>query len=260
MSIDFSFAGQKSNNQDCAQDYEGLNGKTCWILVSNHFSRMKHSSTHISKASPLQWLSDFLKRYSPDCHDKYVFLDQGGELYRNPQVHELFKCFDYEIRPTGANLSNQNGPVERAHLTVANAVQAMLTGANLPIKFWPYAFHHWLRINNSLPSRDQTSSPLQIGHNKSDDFTNFRTFGCQVWVCPPTRRGAKFRNRSRKGIFLGFLPHTTTNILWYDPDSNFVKIAKHAQFNEGMNDLPATKIPPNVVHLQRSQFWPTDSH
>jgi len=32
-----------------------------------------------------------------------------------------------------------------------------------------------------------------------------------------------------------------------------VKIAKHVRFDEGMNDLPPDLVPPNVVHLQRTQ-------
>jgi len=32
-----------------------------------------------------------------------------------------------------------------------------------------------------------------------------------------------------------------------------VKIAKHVRFDEGMHDLPPDLVPPNVVHLQRTQ-------
>jgi len=31
-------------------DYIGLNGETSWILVTGHFSRMKHGDTRVSKA------------------------------------------------------------------------------------------------------------------------------------------------------------------------------------------------------------------
>jgi len=58
---------------------------------------------------------------------------------------------------------------------------------------------------------------------------------------------------SRKGIFLGFIPNTDKNILWYDTETHAVKIAKHVRFDEGMNDLPPDLVPPNVVHLQRTQ-------
>jgi len=37
-------------------DYIGLNGETSWILVTDHFSRMKHGNTRVSKASPINWL------------------------------------------------------------------------------------------------------------------------------------------------------------------------------------------------------------
>lgn len=41
------------------------------------------------------------------------------------------------------------------------SLRAMLHGASLEIKFWPYAFHHYLRIKNAIPSKDQTTSPRQ---------------------------------------------------------------------------------------------------
>ena len=142
-------------------------------------------------------------------------------------------------------------PRERAHCAVANSIRAMLLGANLDIKFWPYATHHYLRFKNVLPSRDQVTSPSKLATNNFDDFSGFRTFGCRVWIRPPGRRSAKFRMNSRKGIFLGFLPNTTSNILWYDAETNRVKIAKHARFDEGVYDLPFHSSPPNVQHLTR---------
>jgi len=145
-------------------DYIGLNGETSWILVTVHFSRMKHGDTRVSKALPINWLRDFLEKHAPACSGKHVFMDQGGELYNNPEVRKLFTRFGYDIRPTGADASIQNAPVEGGHLVVANAIRALLLGANLPIKFWPHAFHFWSRIDNSMASRDQlvppTISPL----------------------------------------------------------------------------------------------------
>ena len=33
-----------------------------------------------------------------------------------------------------------------------------------------------------------------------------------------------------------------------------VKIAKHAKFDEGMNDIPLDQLPPNAMQLQRSEL------
>jgi len=49
---------------------------------------------------------------------------------------------------------------------VANAIRVLLLGANLPIKLWLHAFHFWLRIDNSLASRDQLVSPNYIANGK----------------------------------------------------------------------------------------------
>ena len=108
------------------QDYEGLNRETSWILVTDHFSKQLYGDARISKASPIQWLRHLLANHSPVCPDKYVYMDQGGELYKNPEVVALFEGFGYTIRPTGADASNQNGPVERAHQTISNCIRAML--------------------------------------------------------------------------------------------------------------------------------------
>ena len=86
---------------------------------------------------------------------------------------------------TGADSSDQNGPAEHGHLTVANAIRAMLIGGNLDIKFHPWASHHWIRIDNSIPSRDQKETPLKIVTGNADDFSSFRAFGCRACVRPP---------------------------------------------------------------------------
>ena len=79
LSIDFSFSGMKSKDTDRArvQDYEGLNGETSWILVTDHFSRRLYGDARISKASPIHWLRHLLANHSPVCSDKYVYMDQG---------------------------------------------------------------------------------------------------------------------------------------------------------------------------------------
>jgi GAG-pre-integrase domain len=86
LSVDFSFSGVKSKDKSREIDFVGLNGEASWILVSDHFTQRLHGDTRVSKASPIAWLRHFLKNHSPHIRDKYVFLDQGGELYGNTIV------------------------------------------------------------------------------------------------------------------------------------------------------------------------------
>ena len=52
---------------------------------------------------------------SPTVKDKYVFLDQDGELYANPDILNVFTNQHYKVHPTETDSSHQNNPVERTH-------------------------------------------------------------------------------------------------------------------------------------------------
>lgn len=91
MSIDFAFAGTKSNNSDCQIDFEGYPGKTSWWAIVDYCTRMYHGVTGVTKASPTHWISNFLQTHSPDCNNKYCYMDQGGKLYGNSKVWQLFE-------------------------------------------------------------------------------------------------------------------------------------------------------------------------
>jgi hypothetical protein len=69
LSIDFSFAGDKSKDEERKKDFTGINGETCRILVTDDFTRAVFGDTRVSKASPVEWLRSFLRQYSPHCTD-----------------------------------------------------------------------------------------------------------------------------------------------------------------------------------------------
>ena len=79
-------------------------------------------------------------------------MDQGSELFNNPEVENLFTKLGHTIHLTGADASNQNGLAKRGHRTTADAMQAFPTGANLSPEFWPHAFHHSPRVRNAIPT------------------------------------------------------------------------------------------------------------
>jgi hypothetical protein len=85
-----------------------------------------------------------------------------------------------------------------------------------------------------------------------ENLKNLRVFGSRVWVRPPSIQARRFKDRARKGIFLGYVPHTTRNIIWYDEESERMKIARHCVFDEGFNDVPVEMLPPNVQYIIRS--------
>ena len=135
-------------------------------------------------------------------------MDQRCELFNNLKVVTLFRRYGYEVLPTGADSSFQNGPVERAHRTVSQGIKSLLIGADLDIKFWPYAFLHVLRIRNALPGVGQLESPIFQSTGKKDNFEYLQVFGCRVWVQPPGNKRRRFKDDAHKGIFLWYVLHT----------------------------------------------------
>jgi hypothetical protein len=217
--IDFAISGKISRDKNgkiiesSRVDVEGINGETSWVLIADAFSRMLHGDVRLSKASPVKYFESFLSEYSPNVHGKWVVMDQGGELYNDLLVRNVFKKYNYTIYPTGADNSSQNGPVERSHRTVSQGVKAILIGAGLDIKFWPLAFNHILRIRNAIPGQGQLESPLKMSTGSKENLKNLRVFGSCVWVHPPGIQACCFKDKARKGIFLGYVPHTTCNII-----------------------------------------------
>ena len=63
------------------KDVEGLNGEVARISISDGVTRMSHADFRLSKASPIKWLESFLTEYSPERKEKFVVLNQSGELY-----------------------------------------------------------------------------------------------------------------------------------------------------------------------------------
>ena len=188
--------------------------------------------------------------------DRYVFMDQGGELCRSKAIRDLFeKEFGYEIQVAGAGAHHQNGLVQRANQTMYKAIRAMLIGAGLPVKFWPYAFRHFLRIKNSaLPRQDFTESAHQKLHGEKDNLGLLRTFGCPLWVkILAWQNGVKCIQDTKKGIFLGYRTNAPKNVVWYDPLTDRVKCGYHVLFDEGFNNLPLAQLPPNVVLMDRRE-------
>jgi hypothetical protein len=156
--------------------------------------------------------------------------------------------------------SHQNAPVERPHRHIGCAIRAMLSGASLAPKFWPYAFYHFLRLHNLTVHGNAKKTPYEICSGRKPILSLLRTFGCRVYFEPPrTRRPAKSEIDARTGIFLGYA-QTLKNLLYYDLESHVVKTALHARYDEGMNDV--ADPPPNarlVRFAQRGEPFPSEA-
>jgi hypothetical protein len=216
----------------------GHKGEICYCLIADHHSRMLYGRCSATKDPPLGYLKSWLLYHHPatkDIPEKYVRLDQGTELGLSPAVNDLFTKFGYKVEHTAPASSVQNAPVERPHQTIGNGIRSLLHGAGLPAKFWPYAFHHFLRIYNVTPHVGHDKSPYEICSGVRPDLRKLRTFGCTVYILDK-KKSPKPLIKSAPARFLGYTK--TYRQVFYVKDIHHgnVLTASHVQFDEGMTD------------------------
>jgi hypothetical protein len=86
ISVDFGFMVQTSDLSRFKR-LVGLNGETCYCLITDHHSGTLYGETFRSKAPPIEFLQRWLATHAPPAAAiKYVRLDLGGELGRCPDV------------------------------------------------------------------------------------------------------------------------------------------------------------------------------
>lgn len=184
--------------------------------------------------------------------NKLVLVNRGSELGRSMEFTDMAKKYKYHPLTFGPDKSSMNGLGERPHSTIGDAICTMLYSAGLNHKFWNFAFHHFIRIHNMVPHGSKRKlSPFEIIHGRKPDVSCLRVFGCHIYIRPPGRRPSKLDRHAIKGIFLGYTA-TLKQIYYLECNTNKVKIASHARFDEGMNDLPFDKLPPFAIHIRHA--------
>jgi transposase InsO family protein len=235
----------------------GLNGETAYLIIRDHYSGGIFGTAVTSKVPPIDFLRAFLERHRCNSSNKVVRLDQGGDLGGSRRIRELLASFGYQVQLTAPDTPQQNGFIERVNQDVGKYLRTALNGSGLPPRYWPFAFHMFLRIHNyvphdrgpSVPKELQEKTPYEILTGRRPNLSHLRTFGCRVWVLPPGGRTRKSLHNTRAGRFLGY-KITTQNILYLDEATKEIREAHHAKFDEAFNDV--AHPPPNAVALRVS--------
>jgi hypothetical protein len=65
LSIDFGFMVQKSRDSARHNTLVGLNGETCYVLLTDHFSGRIIGRAFATKAPPVDWINSWLPHPCP---------------------------------------------------------------------------------------------------------------------------------------------------------------------------------------------------
>lgn len=134
-----------------------------------------------SKAPPTKKINGFLELHKIDSGYCAVQLDQGRELWISQDAQDIIDTHKYIMEPTGYDLPNQNGKVERLNGTLGVMVRALLYSSSLKPEFWSAALLHaiYLRKNRLVHWRIG-KTPYKVWYGCKPDIGHLRIFGSIV--------------------------------------------------------------------------------
>ena len=187
-------------------------------LIANHDSVQLFGECFSSRCPPIGFLKQFLLLHDlpVDTPGKYVHLDLVVSWAIVVKLWTFFEEAGYSVEVTGDTSSNQNGPGEHPHQMICDSLHTKIGGVSLSVKFWPYAFHHFLHLYNVTIHQGKEASPFQLCSGKKPNLCYLQVFGCHIYAllsctsCPN-----KLDNASCVGIFLSY-SKTLKNVLYYD--------------------------------------------
>ena len=96
----------------------------------------------------------------------------------------------------------QNGVPERAHYTLLDGVQALLSASGLPASLWGEALKHMVWIRNQSPTKALDGMmPYEALYSEKPTLKGVREWGSLCWI---TRKFSKIWERAEEGRWIGF--------------------------------------------------------
>ena len=205
LACDFGFMYQQSKNKARAKRLAGIFGHSAYLILYDLYTDIILGVTTSGKKTPTEWLNCVFSRIKSKNPRRYIRMDGGGELSQSPEFKKILKKHDYIPQQTGANASSSNGKAERPHQDAAQACKALLTGAGLPLFYWPFAFYYWVFRHSILPHGDSTETPYEKVTGKKPNLSKLRTFGSRIHAYHPNKKDGKLSiTDAVPGKFLGF--------------------------------------------------------
>jgi Integrase core domain. len=217
LCADWGFICQKSSDPTRITRLSSVHGDTSYLIFTCAYTGALYGVCAGSKSVPTKWLHTFLHRisYSVGDRPRTVLVDRGSELGRSHQFKEIVELHGYKLITSGPDKSSMNSLGERPHSTIGNALRSILHSAGLDLKYWNFAFYHFIRLFNFFPHGTRNKSPFELIRGTHPDLSLLRIFGCDVYIRPPGRRPSKLDNHFIKGKFLGAIHFDhETNLLF----------------------------------------------
>ncbi|KAL3647015.1 hypothetical protein CASFOL_007983 [Castilleja foliolosa] len=208
-------------------------GAVYFLTIVDDFSRVVWVNLLLEKTEVEQKVKDFCAMVTRQFQKsvKVVRSDNGTEFIC------LKKFFTEQgiIHQTSCIATpQQNGRVERKHRHILNVARALLFQASLPIRFWGESVMTSSYLINRTPSMlHGGKTPFELLYGHAPRYDELRIFGCLCFAHRVDRSKDKFKERSRKCVFLGY-PYGKKGWRVYDVETGDIFISRDVIFSEAV--------------------------
>ena len=116
--------------------------------------------------------------------------------------------------------------------TLLESGRSMLSGANLPYKFWAEAVSTAVYLRNRSPTKAVYGmTPFEAWKKKRPFVSHLRVFGCKAYAHVPKDEHGKLDSKARKSILVGYGEEMKGYRL-YDRNKRRICFSRDVSFNE----------------------------
>lgn len=207
-------------------------GKRYFLTLIDDFSRYVVMYLLRDKSEAKQCIVSFVRMVENKFGRKpqVIRSDRGGEFV-NHALEKFYQEEGIQMQLTAGYAPQQNGVAERRNRYLQEMAVCMLLDAGLEKKYWGEAIAAAAFIQNRLPSRSVTKTPMELWCGEKPDLSHLKVFGCEAFVYIPDAKRVKLDSRAVKLIFVGYACGSKA-YRFLDKRTNKIVISRDARFLE----------------------------
>ncbi|KAB5589019.1 Copia protein [Ceratobasidium theobromae] len=188
---------------------------------------------------------------------KRIHFDNGKELI-NKRLRTYCDSTGTEITMAAPYSSQQNGPAERVHRTLADQACSMLHGhLNTRGKtfLWQEAISYACTISNNLPHsiRGEWCVPQIDMFGKPIDLSYFQLFGSTCHVLIQKKSQSKIEAKMHMAIFTGIDRNSSGAWRYFAPPDCAIRTSRNVFFPRHLPDLTSLNDPLPIAHSESAE-------
>ena len=221
----------------CGPFKPAFGGYTYFLTIVDSFSRRTWVEGLIQKSDAPAVLERWRQQAQRECGHELATdrLDGGGELLKQSKAwaNKLGVQSEPSVPYTGhPHLS------ERGHRIIQDGLRVLLKDAKLPNLFWFYAAQAVCYITNLMWSGIGNMSKFEAFDGRRRTSDHIRVWGCRAIIHMPKEslpQGTRHKamDRGKDAIFVGYVPGSTSQYLFWVPDMRKVVKNNNVVFREG---------------------------